>query len=49
VTARIPYAGTTWIARAVVARLGEAEVLAPESVRRAVVDMAGKMIGEGVA
>jgi proteasome accessory factor C len=49
VTAQIPYAGTTWIARAIVARLGEAEALAPEAVRSAVVDMARKMIGAGVA
>jgi len=32
----VPYAGTAWIARQVVARLGAAEVLAPAEVRQAV-------------
>lgn len=44
VVAEIPYAGTSWIARAVVARLGRAEVLAPEEVRRAVADSARGML-----
>jgi proteasome accessory factor C len=36
VTASVPYAGSAWIARAVVMRLGDAEVLAPAEVRSAV-------------
>jgi predicted DNA-binding transcriptional regulator YafY len=44
VTASVPFAGTGWIARAVVARLGDAEVLAPEVVRRAVADSARGML-----
>lgn len=44
VTASVPYAGTAWIARAVVARLGEAEVLAPADVRSAVASSARDML-----
>lgn len=44
VTATVPYAGTSWIARAVVMRLGEAEVLEPAVVRRAVADAARGML-----
>jgi proteasome accessory factor C len=44
VTASIPFAGTSWIARAVAARLGEAEVIAPPVVRRAVADAARAML-----
>ena len=38
--AEVPFAGTDWIARRVVARLGRVEVLEPESVRVAVVSLA---------
>lgn len=44
VTASVPFAGTGWIARAVVARLGDAEVLAPHEVRRAVAAAAQGML-----
>lgn len=44
VTAEIPFAGTAWIARRVAARLGDAEVLAPEPVRRAVAETAQSML-----
>jgi len=40
VLAEVPFAGTDWIARRVVARLGSVEVLAPESVREAVAALA---------
>jgi len=36
VRASVPYAGTSWIARKVAARLGAAVVTAPDEVRRAV-------------
>jgi predicted DNA-binding transcriptional regulator YafY len=36
----VPFAGTDWIARRVVARLGQVEVLGPETVRAAVVALA---------
>ncbi|MDZ4168435.1 MAG: WYL domain-containing protein [Coriobacteriia bacterium] len=39
-TVEVPYGGTGWIARHVVARLGGVEVLAPEEVRRAVGELA---------
>jgi len=38
--AEVPFAGTDWIARRVVARLGQVEVLEPETVRAAVVALA---------
>lgn len=44
VLARVPYAGTGWIARKVAARLGDAEVVAPEEVRRAVAAMACRLL-----
>jgi proteasome accessory factor C len=44
VTARVPYAGTAWLARAVAARLGDAEVLAPDEVRAAVAESARNML-----
>lgn len=40
VVAEIPYAGTDWIARHVVARLGGVEVLSPQEVRDAVAALA---------
>ena len=36
VTAKVPYAGTAWLARKVAARLGTAEVVFPEELRDAV-------------
>jgi predicted DNA-binding transcriptional regulator YafY len=36
----VPFAGTDWIARRVVARLGRVEVIEPETVRAAVVALA---------
>jgi proteasome accessory factor C len=44
VTAEVPYAGESWIVRAVVARLGEAEVLRPEPLRLAVAHSAREML-----
>jgi predicted DNA-binding transcriptional regulator YafY len=38
----VPFAGTDWIARRVVARLGRVEVLAPPSVRQAVAALAAE-------
>ena len=46
VTATVPYAGTSWIARRVVARLGDAEVVAPPEVREAVAEAARAMLVE---
>lgn len=43
VVASVPYAGTAWVARAVASRLGDAEVLEPAAVRRAVADSARAM------
>jgi predicted DNA-binding transcriptional regulator YafY len=43
--AEVPFAGTDWIARRVVARLGEVDVLEPESVRRAVAALARELAG----
>lgn len=40
-TVSVPFGGTSWIARQVVARLGRVEVLAPEAVRAAVREVAG--------
>lgn len=40
--ADIPYAGTEWISRQVLARLGEVEVLSPPEVRRAVHELASQ-------
>ena len=40
----VPFAGTEWIARRIVARLGAVEALAPESVRAAVVTLAREEI-----
>ncbi|MDO8963574.1 MAG: WYL domain-containing protein [Coriobacteriia bacterium] len=44
VIAEVPYAGTSWIARRVAARLGEAEVLEPAEVRRAVAETARSLL-----
>jgi predicted DNA-binding transcriptional regulator YafY len=44
VTASVPFAGTSWIARRVVARLGQAEVLSPPEVRAAVAETAQVML-----
>jgi predicted DNA-binding transcriptional regulator YafY len=44
VLASIPFAGTSWIARRVTARLGEAEVLSPPEVRTAVAEAARDML-----
>ena len=43
--ADVPYAGTDWIARRVVARLGGVEVLAPHDVREAVAALALEELG----
>jgi predicted DNA-binding transcriptional regulator YafY len=43
--AEVPYAGTDWIARRVVARLGEVEVLGPRSVRETVATLAREELG----
>jgi predicted DNA-binding transcriptional regulator YafY len=40
VRASVPYVGTRWIARKVAARMGDATVLGPPEVRRAVVEVA---------
>jgi predicted DNA-binding transcriptional regulator YafY len=40
VRASVPYVGTRWIARKVTARMGDATVLGPPEVRRAVVEVA---------
>jgi proteasome accessory factor C len=42
--ARVPYQTTSWIARRVVAYLGDAEVLGPEEVRDAVRDLARDLL-----
>jgi predicted DNA-binding transcriptional regulator YafY len=44
--AEVPFAGTGWIARRVVARLGKVEVLAPKEVRDAVATLAGEIAAE---
>lgn len=44
VLAEVPFAGGAWIARAVAARLGDAEVLAPADLRRVVADSARAML-----
>jgi proteasome accessory factor C len=44
VVAWVPYAGTAWIARAVASRLGDAEVIEPAHVRRAVAHSARAML-----
>jgi proteasome accessory factor C len=44
--ARVPYAGTGWLARSVVARLGDAEVLSPPEVRDAVRTLAEAALAE---
>jgi proteasome accessory factor C len=41
----LPYAGTGWISRQVLARLGRAEVLSPDIVREAVADLANDVLG----
>ncbi|MDZ4179563.1 MAG: WYL domain-containing protein [Coriobacteriia bacterium] len=41
----VPYAGTGWISRQVLARLGRAEVLSPTIVREAVSDLANDALG----
>jgi predicted DNA-binding transcriptional regulator YafY len=46
VLARVPYAGTGWIARKVASRLGDAEVLRPVEVRSAVQRMARDLLSE---
>jgi proteasome accessory factor C len=43
--AEVPFAGTDWIARRVVARLGQVEVLEPESVRQAVAAVSRDLAG----
>jgi proteasome accessory factor C len=45
--AEVPFAGTDWIARRVVARLGTVEVLEPEAVRAAVVALAREESARG--
>jgi proteasome accessory factor C len=45
VLAEIPYSDAEWVARRVVARLGEAEVLAPAAVREAVTRLAERLLG----
>lgn len=40
VLARVPYASEAWVARRVAARLGEAEVLSPPSLRSSVAELA---------
>lgn len=42
----VPYAGTGWIARQVVARLGDAEVISPAEVRTAVADLAAEILAD---
>lgn len=44
--AEVPYAGTGWIARRVVARLGAVEVVAPAEVRSAVRQLAHQLLAE---
>lgn len=44
--AEVPYASTGWVARRVTARLGTAEALEPGEVRRAIVAVAERMLGE---
>lgn len=46
VVAEVPYAGTSWIARKVAARLGDAEVLRPAEVRDAVARTARRLLDE---
>jgi len=43
VVVEVPYAGTGWLARQVVARLGAAEVLEPAEVRAAVAELASSI------
>ncbi|MBA4370653.1 MAG: hypothetical protein C0418_03625 [Coriobacteriaceae bacterium] len=43
--ARIPYSGSRWLARRVAARLGRAQVLAPEALRDTVRALAREMLG----
>jgi proteasome accessory factor C len=45
--AEVPFAGTGWIARRVVARLGRVEALAPVEVREAVVSLAREELARG--
>ncbi len=45
--AEVPFAGTDWIARRVVARLGSVEALEPETVRAAVVALAREESARG--
>ncbi|HSK47612.1 MAG TPA: WYL domain-containing protein [Coriobacteriia bacterium] len=42
----VPYAGTAWIARMIVAQLGQAEVIEPAEVRSAVGDLAAGLLEE---
>jgi proteasome accessory factor C len=44
VTASVPYAGTSWIARKVVARLGDAVVLSPPGLRATVAETARELL-----
>jgi proteasome accessory factor C len=44
VTAEVPFAGTSWIARKVAARLGDAHVLEPKLVRDAVLQAAQELL-----
>jgi proteasome accessory factor C len=45
--AEVPFAGSDWIARRVVARLGAVEVLAPSALRDAVARLAREELGRG--
>ncbi len=47
VTVSVPYGGTAWIARQVVARLGGIEVLEPQEVRDAVRELATREFQDG--
>jgi len=46
VLSSVPYTGTGWIARKIASRLGDAEVLRPIEVRKAVERMARDLLGE---
>ncbi len=49
VTASVPYAGASWLARMVASRLGTARVLEPEHLRRAVAREAERILAEQAA
>jgi proteasome accessory factor C len=46
IVGEVPYASPAWVARRVVARLGDAEVLTPAEVRDAVAALARESLGE---